>query len=293
MRIVITLFFTLLLTGSYAQYWIGPKAGYHYTIHDYQDDSYRDDYKISDTHNFEAGMVVTYEASERYAVHGELFYEKQKNRVRSKEGFMVDSKSTFDYLSFPILLRVSMGHSPVHWYLNGGPKLSYWLAGRGQISTDELDESVPEELDNEGFLDYNLAFSASKAEGFANQVFFVPDANRIQYSLTAGGGFYLDLAGGGRLMFDVRYNWGHSNMGFNIDQQDNNGKVLQSGSEVDIPANGYFENYEFSMTSISFSVAYMFEYNAQLKRKGSSTSSKSRNTRKSTKRKKKRSNDKN
>jgi hypothetical protein len=290
MRLTFSILLGLCLFGAAkGQYWIGPKVGYHYTIHNYQDEDYTDIYDISNTHSYEAGIAVTYEASDRYAVHGELFFEKQKNRVRSKEGFQVDSESTFNYLSFPILLRVSMGRSPVHWYLNGGPKLSYWLSGSGRIATEEFDETAPELLDSDGFLEYDLAFKGRNADGLSNQTFFVNDANRIQYSLTAGGGFYLDLANGARMMFDFRYNWGHSNMGFNLEPPRTSGQYLSFGSEIDLPDNGYSENYEFSMSSISFSIAYMFEYNTELKRKGSSTSSQSRNNKKSTRKKRKRS----
>ena len=77
MRLVLAIGFLALLSVSvWAQYWIGPKIGYHYTIHNYQDDSYLDNYMNRGDHNFEVGMALTYTISDRYSVHGELFYEK-------------------------------------------------------------------------------------------------------------------------------------------------------------------------------------------------------------------------
>lgn len=283
MRFLISFGCVLFLSVSLnAQYWIGPKVGYHYTIHDYQDDLYLDNYKSEDNHNFEAGLVVTYTASDRYAVHGELFWEQIGNKVVNESGFTVVSTSQFNYLSAPILLRVSMGHTPVHWYLNAGPKVSLWLNGKGNIKYAD-DEAGG--LDGIVDVDYKIVYSSGKAQG-TEKFAYVDRANRIQYALTAGGGFYLDLANGARMMFDARYNWGHSNMGFNTDVNDARGALLV-GSQIDIPRSGYQENYEYTHNTLSFSIAYMFEYNTQLKRKGGSTSKDSKNTKKSAKAKKK------
>ncbi len=283
---IIQLSILLLVSGAVqAQYWIGPKFGYHLTLNDYQDPEYKKDYRITKDHDFEAGIVVTYTATERYAVHGELYYEQVGNRVRNKENFYVDSQSTFRYLSFPILLRVSMGHTPVHWYLNGGPKLSLWLGGKGYLEYSD-DESI--NIDGIERIDYKIGFDPSKADGISNGVFLVNEPNRIQYSLTVGGGFYLDLANGARVMVDGRFNWGHSNMGFNLGvDEDGASKAILVGSANNIPVAGYQENYEYSHTNLSVSVAYMFEYNTQLKRKGGSTVDASNKNKKAVKKKKK------
>ncbi len=271
-----------------AQYWIGPKVGYHYTLHDYQDEEYEGLYRFEPNHNFELGAVVTYTASERYAVHGELYYERIGNRVRNQEGnFFVDSKTNFSYLSAPILLRVSMGHTPVHWYVNGGPKLSLWLGGRGELANSIFEEFESNKLNDQGYFEYKIAFDRDKAGGIDNGVYYVNEANRLQYSLTVGGGFYLDLANGARLMVDARYNWGHSNMGFNLNPQESDTRSILVGNTTNIPQSGYQENYEYSHNTVSFSLAYMFEYNTELKRKGSSTSADAKKTKKAARKKQK------
>jgi hypothetical protein len=288
MRIIHLFAFLALAFSAEAQYWLGPKVGYHYTLHDYQDEAYEGMYAISKDHNYEIGMALTYTASERYSVHTELYYERIGNRVQNKEGdFFVDSKSTNAYLSTPLLLRVSMGHSPVHWYVNGGPKLSLWLGGKGEFANGIFDEFEAGKLNNQGYFEYKMAFDRSKAEGINNGVYYINEANRIQYSLTVGGGFYLDLANGARLMFDARYNWGHSNMGFNVDPQAPGQATMLVGNSTNIPSGGYQENYEFSNNTMSFSIGYMFEYNTELKRKGSSTNSDAQRTKKATQKKKK------
>lgn len=284
MRFILFAFFVLFLISVEAQYWVGPKVGYHYTVHDYQSPSYDQDYKISNDHNFEAGVVVTYTASERYAVHGELYFEQIGNHVRNKreENFFVDSKSSFHYLSLPVLLRVSVGKGNVHWYFNGGPKLSYWIGGNGVLQFTD-DGSI--RLDGIEEVNYKVTFTESDASGVDDGAYFVNKSNRIQYALTIGGGFYLDLINGARLMFDLRYNWGHSNMGFNKGRESNDGKTIFTGNEKNIPESGYQENYEYTHNTLSLSVAYMFEYDLNLKRKGSSTDPKSKKTKRFAKKK--------
>ena len=175
-----------------------------------------------------------------------------------------------------------MGRSPVRWYFNGGPKVSLWLSGKGRL------EYADDEIGNDQGMvvqNYRVVFNRRKAIENQGEKYFVYEGNRLQYALTAGGGFYLDLANGARLMVDARYNWGHSNMGFNEDFNDANG-TLTINPPI-IPENGYQENYEYTHNTFSISLAYMFEYNTQLKRKGGSTSSESKATKKAAKSKKK------
>ena len=281
-RFLLSVFFVGIILSANAQYWFGPKVGYHYTFHDYQDSDYKQNYKVSKDHNFELGVVATYTASEKYAVHGELYYERIGNRVSNRESdkFFVNSQSSFNYISLPILLRVSMGHLSVHWYLNGGPKLSLWTGGSGTFEYADDGTARSNGIEK---IDYTVVFRRSDAQGINNGQYFVNEFNRIQYSLTVGGGFYLDLANGARVMFDFRYNWGHSNIGFNDDIEIADGRTIQEGS--DFPQNGYQENYEYTHNTLSFSVAYLFEYSADLKRKGGSTSSVSKEYKKKAKKK--------
>ena len=76
-------------------------------------------------------------------------------------------------------------------------------------------------------------------------------------------------------------------MGFNVSTQNTDGRTILVGNNSNIPEGGYQENYEYTHNTLSVSLAYMFEYNTQLKRKGGSTSSASKKTKKSAKAKKK------
>ena len=181
------------------------------------------------------------------------FMKKYSNRVESKTRVQVDSRTKYNYLSIPIFLRVSMGHSPLHWYLNAGPKISLWMSGSGYLEIDG--ELFRDPLSPDGITRQNYKVVFSRQEGVVNPFldessYFVYRANRIQYSLSTGGGFYVDLSNGKRLMFDFRYNWGHSNMGINPESTQQDGTLNFSGELA--PDEGYFENYEFRNNTFAF-----------------------------------------
>lgn len=249
-------FCVFLATGTFAhaQFWFGPKIGGHRVDHIYQDPEYKaDTVRVVPDYNFQGGFIFHYTGDDRFSFRTEIVYERISRRVTNRDAIPIDSRMTNNFLSIPLQLRMSFNRGPVHYYVNGGPKISYWMSGNGFIDLDEfLDDSVDP-------IDYNIVFRESKKTR-ENQLAF-PGANRLQYALTAGAGAYLDLAAGGRLEIDFRYSFGHSNMGFN--------------NNPDLRFSEYYDNLRFRNNMLSIAIAYMLEYNAQLKRKGASTNSKS------------------
>lgn len=240
---------------SYAQYWFGPRVGMHRVDHIYQESTYAtDSFSVKPDYNYQFGIIFDYTASDRYSVHTEINYERIETDLENKIGTAVRSAMNNSFISVPLMLRVSFGRQPSHWYVNGGPKLSYWLGGSGDIYEASFDE-FPNSPDK-----YKIVFAQSKSNASTKKA--VVDGNRVQYALALGAGSYLDLAIGGRLNFDLRYSFGHSNMGFNRNQ--------------DFVVGNYTENFKYRNFMLSASVGYILEYNAQLQRKGGSTNKESR-----------------
>ena len=237
---------------SEAQYWFGPKVGFHRTDHNYQISNYKSDsFNISPNYNFQVGAVLTYQASDRYSVHTEINFERYGRDLENFDGdLQAISKSNSGFISVPFLLRFNFGRAPYLFYLNGGTKLSYWLYQNGTLENEFLQEGEPP------ILDYTLSF---KDDGNNTDftVLNLERPNRLQYALVIGTGAYFDLASDARIMLDIRYSFGHSNMGFN--------------GSPDFDFETYVENFEYRHNAISVSVGYMFEYNAQFRRKGKST----------------------
>ncbi len=241
----------LLAFDLSAQYWFGPKVGFHRTDHIYQATNYKSDsFNVKPNYNFQFGAVMTYQASDKYSVHTEVNFERYGKSLENFEGDpQAISKSNSGFLTVPFVLRYNFGKAPFLFYINGGTKLSYWLYQNGTLENEFLQEGEPP------ILDYRLVFRDDSSTDFDRRNLERP--NRLQYALLAGGGMYFDLANEARIMLDIRYSFGHSNMGFN-------------GSR-DFDFEPYVEDFEYRHNALSISVGYMFEYNAQLQRKGRST----------------------
>ncbi|WP_258105777.1 PorT family protein [Marinoscillum sp. MHG1-6] len=252
--------FLFTILSADAQYWFGPKAGVSLSSFKYQSPRYtEEDVKVSPTFNFEAGGVVIYQASELFSVHGELYYEQIRKDLESRFdlGYDASSSTTNHFISAPMLFRMTFGRTPpVHYYVNGGIKMRFWVAGKGQINGGESEFE-------QGLLKYDkVVFQQSKSD-IENGVVAVPQANIMQFGLAVGGGFYLDLITKCRLQVDFRYYYGHSNMGFN------------GNPDLTVGIYGYNERMSYRNNTFSVSVSYLFEFDQQLQRKGRSTNAES------------------
>ncbi|WP_421765290.1 hypothetical protein [Ekhidna sp.] len=257
-----------IVATSYGQYWFGPKVGVSYIDHVYQDKTYeRDSFNVATDINMQYGFALMYTATDRYSVYGEINYERVGKRVKDiqTDGEDVNASMINHFISAPVMLRITLGRVPFHYYVNGGPRLAYWLGGKGTIFLEEFVENLPDP-DNieEAIKPYKITFNSDKALEGNRSTALVRDPNRLQFGLTVGSGMYFDLANGTRLQIDARYTWVHSNMGTNSGSRDTN-----FGGE------NYRENFEYYHNIGTVSIAYLFGYNSELKRKGKSTSKES------------------
>jgi hypothetical protein len=262
-RLPIFLLGILLMPALHAQYWFGPRVGLQRTDFIYQDSEYKkDSFNVSNHFGGQYGLMVIYQASEKYAVSGELFYEQISKKVTNKEDdeIPIYSQTSFRYLSLPFSLRWNFGKEPVFFYVAGGPKLSYWLGGSGEILLDEFNQSKT----IEDPIPYSVKFKREKGGDFDRRA--VVEANRVQYGLQVSTGMYFDVVSGGRILVDLRYAFGHSNMAFN--------------GNTDYTYSEYEENFEFRNYTLSATIAYLFEYDVALQRKGSSTNRNSKKIKK-------------
>lgn len=267
-------FITILVVSNvaFSQYWFGPKIGVSYIDHVYQDRTYeRDSFDVEPNVNMQFGFALSYSATDRYSVYGEIVYERISKSLKDKptNGETVSATMTNHFISVPVMLRVTLGKVPFHYFVNGGPSLRYWVGGKGTHDLASFEEFLIDENGDPLVVDYKVRFNSKNASPDDFSTAFVSEPNRLQFGLTLGGGVYFDLASGGRLMVDFRYTWVHSNMGTNT----NNDVNLIRGSPGDLDF--YRENLEYYNNIATVGVAYLFGYNSDLKRKGKSTSKES------------------
>ncbi len=271
MRLFLNISLILVALSSHAQYWFGPKVGANYTNHIYQESTYeKDSFNIPRDWNFNAGVAFGYSASSRFEFYGELLFEQIGKKITDKAtgGTTVTASMTNNFISIPAMLRINLGKVPFHYYLNGGPRLSYWLSGKGNIYLAEFEEFPPAGVDRNGNAlpaSYKVSFNRSKAlDADDRSVAYLSKPNRVQFGLTAGAGMFFDMRGGGRLQLDFRYTWVHINMGTN-----------NGSNDINFDDISYRENFEYYHGIASVGLAYLLEYNSRLRRRGKSTISES------------------
>lgn len=264
-----TLLFTIILFSSFyasGQYRFGLRLGTNYTTHRYQETSYkRDSFNIDNNFGFQGGLAVNYTASELYSVYGEILYERIGRELRDQftDGNQTFSTSTNSFLTVPLMLRVTLGRVPFHYYCNFGPRLSYWLGGNGEIILNSFEEFRTDVETGEIIpFEYEFTFreeEQSSSVGLGINKVYNEFSQRLQFGLTAGAGIEFDLLGGGQMMIDFRYAWVHSNMA-----------TANTGILANIE--GYVDNLEYSHNIGTITIGYFIEYNSSLRRKGKTSS---------------------
>ena len=121
---------------------------------------------------------------------------------------------------------------------------------------EEFNEFFSEEELEKGLV-YKIVYNQRKSGGANSDKLAFTRANRFQYALQLGAGLNFNIINGSRIFMDMRFTFGHSNMGFN--------------GSPDFKWDDYKENFEYRHHIYSLSVGYILEYNAQLARKGKST----------------------
>lgn len=271
-KLVSTTAFLVVFFSAQAQFWVGPLAGVNFTDPVYDDKSYSDLYNVPSNFNWHVGLSMDYDSESRFVVHSELTYLRVGHKVSNTSGgAILEDKNIYHFLSLPMMVRIVFAgqRSPVKFYGQAGPRMKFWLAGKGQTISDEFIEN--------GFdgLEYKVKFTDvinrdvsgievpetpnSNGEIIATGgQFIVEKPTRVQYSLDIGAGMFVDLSNGQRLSVDADFSWGHSNMGFNVE-----------GDGLNLTS--YDSNMEYRHNMLSLSVAYLFYFDPIMAKKGKST----------------------
>jgi len=249
----------LTMSKLYGQFWVGPKFGGQLATHNYQSKTRLDSFDIKSDFNFHAGIAIDYQTEGRFGVHTEITYLRMGTQVVNKDMTaagalldIVDSRATHHFLTAPMLARVVFGTGQLKFFVNAGPRLSYWLGSSGNIEADELIEAG--EMD----IDYKVVYGSFNEFIGESNIQIIESPNRLQYALDIGGGIMFDISEEQRIMLDLRYSFGHSNMAFN-----------EGNSLADLAE--YQEDMEYRSNMFMFSVAYLIGYSPSMQKKGKSS----------------------
>lgn len=256
----------LILVGSlfisfsgYAQFWFGPKIGGQVIFPKYTSSLRLDTFSVSSKVNWHAGIAMDYSTEGMFEVHTELVYVRLNNRTRNKSLYpaLLDSKTVNHFITAPIMARMMfLRRSRLKFFLETGPRLSWWLGGKGTLKGDFVTELGKESID------YTFIFSNQDVDLIEGELgdFFVTKPNRLQYALDFGFGWLFDINPSQRVIADAKVSFGHSFMAFN------------DGNKFEGAGEEYMEDTEYTTNMIMLSIAYMFGYDPVLTTKGKSTS---------------------
>lgn len=245
---------------AYSQILAGPKLGFNYTTMHFDEKQYSSEHDILWRPGINAGVVFNYAVSNStvWSFHSELYYSQKGRAIQRRGVEFVKNRSTFHHLDLPAMFRGTFDAGSFRWYVNAGPSLSYWLYGHGVMETSELDEGKVGRLQYRyDFSDIELLEGEERNYPLADGIINVPFAHRLQVGLTFGFGFEFEVLDGKLVQWDFRYNMGHTNIG---EKEDNFIGLFK-----------YQENFEGSNRNLETSLAFLLDYNTQMRKKGKST----------------------
>ena len=134
------------------------------------------------------GGIVTLQIPERLCFRIEPMYVQNGASMKIEEGNVsYEQEYKLEYLEFPIHVMLQFGDGALRPYIFGGPNLGILLAAN-------LEEEMPAYLSPE--------FRQSGTHDITN------DVSSWNFSVDLGGGMSYDIAPDIRLLIDVRYSFG-------------------------------------------------------------------------------------
>ena len=235
--------------GQILQY--GLKAGAQLTWMKSDDKGFRDQVAIHPLLGYNGGFVLSFKVKDRYFLHTEYIYSTKGKLNRGKIDKMLEDRIKYNYIEVPMLYNIHFrgrlgGARQFKWYAGAGPLFSYWLGGKGRINSDEFAEN------NFPPLEYEIRFGERGEDLGETNVIYMKDVKRFQLGFNIGGGIMLEPANAGKIMFDLRFDVGHTWMG------------MPASADYVLPVT-YDDNLKARNMALRFSAMYLFERNLDKK----------------------------
>lgn len=248
--------FSVMAHSISAQILFGPKIGYHASSTRYAKLYDGVDYTQGMIYAPQIGALYGFNLSSNVSFYSELYYSQRGKNEKTNDliTLLRTHEARYHFLELPLMLRLTFpfeknAKSPKA-YINAGPHIAYWLSGKGTLSSLEAYGSTTLVQ-----TEYSIRFEKEETQ---ESVLFAEDANRLQFGLNIGSGVIIPVNKKGDIFqFDVRYTWGSTFMGSNLN--------------LPIATSGVEENYSFGHSQISASIAYAFHLDILGMRRGKST----------------------
>src|SRR5690606_7605298 len=107
---------------------------------------------------------LSFRVQKRFFLHTSIIYSQKAKTIKGTEDPNFNIKLRNHFIEMPIMYTVEFkgyagkGNKEFKWYLGAGPNISYWLGGKGKISSSEFMELGIEELN------YRIVFDKTYQE---------------------------------------------------------------------------------------------------------------------------------
>ncbi len=248
----------VLIVGhsSYAQLYVGVKAGAQAFRPFFDKSDLREDLKYGPKLGVNAGIAANMDVKENFALRFEVAYSQKGKSVRGKIDRFLKHDVTYKHIDFPLLFtRKFDAKGGYQWYVNAGPNISYWLGGTGRLETSELrlERDTPQ-------LKYSLSFDKEVVFSPEESEAIIQLPNKLQLGLNIGAGLIFNPSPNSMLVVDARFEMGSTFLG----KKDS--EAIYAFELFD-----YFDNLRVVNGGLKLSVAYMFDLNLAELKKGKST----------------------
>lgn len=252
---------------TFAQVLIGPVVGGHlgWSTFDKNINEVKDTVSIKPYLGFHAGGSLSFRVRKKFFLQTSILYSRKGKVIEGKKDASLLNDAKYNYLEMPILytaeFKGKLGKKSIRefkWYLGAGPTISYWLGGKGVLTSIDLIESDIKSLP------YAITFN-KRQEDVKEGEMNVNEANRIQLALNVSAGLILEPVGLNKFMVALRYEFGHSFLG-------RNGRGHFGGLEKYGIVKGYEDEVRVRMQTLNLSLFYFIDLKTDQRNKGKSTS---------------------
>ncbi|MGK7397734.1 MAG: outer membrane beta-barrel protein [Candidatus Cyclobacteriaceae bacterium M3_2C_046] len=228
----------LFVTSQYvkAQVSVGMKGGLLVSKHHYGNPSYHHQNNIRWRPGFSAGLAGNIGVGQYMHLNSDFVFSILGNRLINKE---LDVKNTlnYNYLDWSLILRLRLEQPGWNLLIGFGPKISYMISGTGKFFSEAVDEI------NQDHYAYDLILEGDPINEFGKV--YIPATNRVQFGLIFNVGYEVEVMEGQTLIFDLRYDMGHTFIS----------KSSESASLFGI----YTNNFEANNQVIALSSTFLFD----------------------------------
>jgi hypothetical protein len=233
------------LSGSktaLAQTYLGLRAGPNIARSAFQDSEYKRFNQSYFSPGFTAGILILNEANDLVGIQSDISYSMKRRLVRSSGNIFESNRSQFHFIDIPLLFKINFPVQKHDVYLLGGPQISFWLGGKGNLDVYDVNRDVINRFP------YQFSFVSDFNAGSELKV---PEANRVQLGLTFGAGWRFTINDIDYFGLELRYEIGHTQAG--------------ARGETDITPQGITDNFKSTFHVLSVNGIYYFNLRERIK----------------------------